>query len=193
MKEDDFKKLRTEVLRKAGLVNMSLKKKISYDEALKIHDITNDKFNLMGWQYNQNLNLIERIEYVTFDDLKVKFPEPQEETKDISIVAGGSIPMFSDDDVNHLQDFISNYKIIMQMIAMFKDNKQIDADNKSITIELPYEDDKSFKASYRVNKTINKQFKEFCKQHKEFTAKDLLSMALKEYMDKYKQINLIYN
>lgn len=186
MKEEDFKKLRAEVLRKAGLVNMSLKKKIAYDEALKIHDITNDKFNLMGWQYNKELNLIERIEYVTFDDLKVKFPEPQEETKDISIVAGGSIPMFSDDDVNHLQDFISNYKIIMQMIAMFKDNKQIDNDNKNIIVELPYEDDKTFKASYRVNKTINNQFKEFCKQHKEFTAKDLLSMALKEYMDKYK-------
>ena len=38
---------------------------------------------------------------------------------------------------------------------------------------------------YRVNKTINEQFKEFCKEHKEFTAKDLLSQALKEFMDKY--------
>lgn len=186
MKEDDFKKLRSEVLRKAGLVNMSLKKKISYDEALKIHDITNDKFNLMGWQYNQDLNLLERIAYISFDDLKEKFPEQQEETKDISIVSVGNMSMFSDDDVNHLQDFISNYKIIMQMVSMFKENKQIANDNKSIIIELPYEDDKTFKASYRVNKTINNQFKEFCKQHKEFTAKDLLSMALKEYMDKYK-------
>lgn len=186
MKEENFKKLRAEVLRKAGLVNMSLKKKIAYNEALKIHDITSDKFNLMGWKYNKELNVIERIEYVTFDDLKVKLPEPQEETKDISIVTGGSIPMFSDDDVNHLQDFISNYKIIMQMIAMFKENKHIDTNNNSIIIELPYEDDKSFKASYRVNKTINEQFKEFCKQHNQFTAKDLLSQALKEFMDKYK-------
>ena len=48
MQEEDFKRLRAEVLRKAGLVNMSLRKKLSYTEALKINDITEEKFNLMG-------------------------------------------------------------------------------------------------------------------------------------------------
>lgn len=192
MKDDDFKRLRAEVLRKAGLVNMSLRKKLSYAEALKVNDITEDKFNLMGWKYNEEIKQVERVAYVSFDDLKEKgtfsVSDPQEETKEISPVAitGANVQLFSDDNVSQLQDFISNYKIIMQMVDMFKQNNQLGAENKNIIIELPFEDDKTFKASYRVNKTVNEQFKEFCKEHREFTSKDLLSQALKEFIDKYK-------
>lgn len=188
MQEEEFKRLRAEVLRKAGLVNMSLRKKLSYADSLKVNDITEEKFNLMGWKYNEELKQVERIQYITFDDVKEKFPEQQEESKEISpaIIPSTNLEVFSNDDVIHLQDFINNYKIIMQMVDMFKQNNQLNAENKNIAIELPFEDDKTFKASYRVNKTINEQFKEFCKEHKEFTAKDLLSQALKEFMDKYK-------
>lgn len=187
MQEEDFKRLRAEVLRKAGLVNMSLRKKLSYTEALKINDITEEKFNLMGWKYNEELKQVERVHYISFNDIKEKLPEPQEESKEIApaIIPGTNIEVFSNDDVSQLQDFINNYKIIMQMVNIFKENNKLDADNKNIIIELPFEDDKSFKASYRVNRTINEQFKEFCKEHKEFTAKDLLSQALKEFMNKY--------
>lgn len=187
MKEEDFKKLRAEVLRKAGLVNMSLRKKLSYDESLKANDITEEKLELMGWKYNSETKQVERVNYVSLNDLKEKFLDAHEETKEISSgsIADVNIEIFSNDDVNHLQDFISNHNIIMQMVQLFKNNKQINSENKNIIIELPYENDKSFKASYRVNKTINEQFKEFCKQHKEFTSKDLLSQALKEFMDKY--------
>jgi len=188
MKEEDFKRLRAEVLRKAGLVNMSLRKKLGYSEALKVNDITEEKFNLMGWKYNEEIKQVERVAYVSFDDLKEKFQEPHEETKQISSVAitGANVELFSDDNVSQLQDFISNYKIIMQMVDMFKQNNQLGAENKNIVIELPFEDDKTFKASYRVNKTVNEQFKEFCKEHREFTSKDLLSQALKEFIQKYK-------
>lgn len=187
MQEEDFKRLRAEALRKAGLVNMKLREKFSYAEALKINDITEEEFTLMGWEYNEKTKQIERVHYISFDDVKEKFPEQQEETKDLSstTIHDTNLEIFSSDDVIHLQDFISNYKIIMQMVDMFKQNKQLDAENKNITIELPIEDDKTFKSTYRVNRTINEQFKEFCKDHKEFTAKDLLSQALKEFMDRY--------
>lgn len=187
MQEEDFKRLRAEVLRKAGLINMSLRKKLSYAEALKVNDITEEKLNLMGWEYSPKTNIVERVHYITFNDVKEKFPEQQEESKEIesAIVPAAKLEVFSNDDVIQLQDFISNYKIIMQMVDMFKQNNQLGAENKNIIIELPFEDDKTFKASYRVNKTINEQFKEFCKEHKEFTAKDLLSQALKEFMGKY--------
>lgn len=184
MKEEDFKRLRVEVLRKAGLVNMALKKKISYAEALKIYDITDDKFTLMGWKYNKDMNIVERIAYVSFDDLKDNDTDSQEQKS--VLITNENVSMFSEDDMSHLKDFINNYQIIMKMVQMFGEKKRIGSDDKNIVIELPHEEDKSFKASYRVNKTINEQFKEFCKQHTEFTAKDLLSMALKEYMDKYK-------
>lgn len=188
MKEEDFKRLRAEVLRKAGLVNMSLRKKLSYAEALKINDITEEKFNLMGWKYNEDLKQVERVNYVSFNDLKEQQSEHQEEPKEIvpAITTGDNAVVLSNNDLSQLHDFISNYKIIMQMVNMFKENNKLDADNKNIIIELPFEDDKTFKASYRVNKTINEQFKAFCKNHNEFTAKDLLSQALKEFIDKYK-------
>ena len=45
MKEEDFKRLRAEVLRKAGLVNMKLREKFNYEEGLKVNDITEETFN----------------------------------------------------------------------------------------------------------------------------------------------------
>lgn len=187
MQEEEFKRLRAEVLRKAGLVNMKLREKFSYEDALKVNDITEEEFTLMGWEYNEKKKQVERVHYITFNDVREKFPEQQEEPKEIAPINinSANVEVFSNDEVMQLQDFISNYKIIMKMVSMFKQNNKLDADNKNIIIELPFEDDKTFKASYRVNKTINEQFKEFCKEHKEFTAKDLLSQALKEFMDKY--------
>lgn len=183
MQEEEFKRLRAEVLRKAGLVNMKLREKFSYAEALKVNDITEETFNLMGWEYNEKLKQVERVHYISFDNIKEKLPE----SKEIAPINNNSanIEVFSNDDMSHLQEFISNYSVIMQMVNMFKQNNKLNTENKNIVIELPFEDDKTFKASYRVNKTINEQFKEFCKEHKEFTAKDLLSQALKEFMNKY--------
>ncbi|MDR3598502.1 hypothetical protein [Clostridium sp.] len=187
MREEEFKRLRAEVLRKAGLVNMKLREKFSFEEALKVNDITKDTFTLMGWEYNEKLKQVERVHYISFDNIKEKSPEPQEEPKEITPVTinSANIEVFSNDDMSHLQEFISNSSIIMQMVDMFKQNNKLDTDNINIVIELPFENDKTFKASYRVNKTINEQFKQFCKEHSEFTAKDLLSQALKEFMNKY--------
>ena len=187
MREEEFKRLRAEVLRKAGLVNLKLREKLSYADALKVNNITEEEFTLMGWEYNEKINQVERVHYISYEDVKEKFQELQEESNEIAstIINDTNVEVFSNSDLSQLQDFISNYKTIMQMVEMFKQNNKLDSENKNITIELPFEDDKSYKASYRVNKTINEQFKEFCKGHKEFTSKDLLSMALKEYMDKY--------
>lgn len=190
MQEEDFKRLRAEALRKAGLVNMKLRGKFSYSEALKLNDITEEAFNLMGWEYNEGKKQVERVHYVSFNDLKEKFADPEEEPKEIVPININSnsitTEVFTNDDISQLQDVISNYSIIMQMVEMFKQSNKINTNNKNIVIELPIEDDKAFKASYRVNKTVNEQFKEFCQEHKEFTAKDLLSQAMKEFMDKYK-------
>lgn len=193
MKEEDFKRLQTRVLSKAGLVNMSLRKKLSYEEALKVNDITSEEFELMGWEYSQELKLLQRVRYVSFKDIKAIDSEDAatEEQKQIEEInkkddVGRIGSPFSEQNMNQLQELFNNYEVIMKMVDLFKANKRIDSNDNTIVVELPYEDDKTFKASYRVNKTINKQFKEFCKEHKEFTAKDLLSMALKEYMDRHR-------
>lgn len=185
MEEEEFKRLRVEVLRKAGLVNMELRKKKSLAEALKINNITEDKFNMLGWEYNKNTNAIERVHYVGYKDLKA---DSNIVVADDSIILNNkpNTEIMDNLDKSKLQDLIDNYTVISQMVQMFKQNQQINLKNNNIVVELPPEEDKSFKVSYRVNKTIHNQFKEFCQEHKEFTSKDLLSMALKEYMDKYK-------
>ena len=73
------------------------------------------------------------------------------------------------------------------MIEAYKSkNTTTEHDKAEIIIELPVDESKEFKTSIRVNKIIWEQFKDFCKSNKNYTQKDLVSMALLEYMNKYK-------
>lgn len=186
MEEEEFKRLRVEVLRKAGLVNMQLRNKKSLAEALKNNDITEDKFKLLGWEYNSNTNAIERVHYVGYKDLKAA-NNIVVVVEDKALNNKPNAEIMDSLDKSKLQDLIDNYNILSKIIEMFKANQEINLKNNNIVIELPQEENKSFKVSYRVNQAIHNEFKEFCKEHKEFTSKDLLSMALKEFMDKYKK------
>lgn len=89
---------------------------------------------------------------------------------------------------NEIQDKIiglaKNYDKILKIIEEY--DKQYDKEYDGIIIELPIETIKDFRTSIRVNNVIWEQFNEFANNYKEFTKRDLLSMALKEYMDKYK-------
>lgn len=68
------------------------------------------------------------------------------------------------------QDYLnSNFNVLVEIIA-----------------ELPLDSTKEFKTSIRVNKVVWEEFKEFCKNNKNYTQKDLVSMAMLEYMNKYK-------
>ncbi|MGL5152986.1 MAG: hypothetical protein ACRC7N_20705 [Clostridium sp.] len=79
---------------------------------------------------------------------------------------------------------MKNFNTIMEMVEHYKNNSMIEKGD--IIIHLPQEEDKSFKASLRVNKVVLEQFKVFCNNHKEFSQKDLLSMAMVEYINKHK-------
>ena len=81
----------------------------------------------------------------------------------------------------------TNFDILVEMIEAYKVNKNtITTDKTEIIVELPLDESKEFKTSIRVNKFIWEQFKEFCKSNKNYTQKDLVSMAMLEYMQKYK-------
>lgn len=57
--------------------------------------------------------------------------------------------------------------------------------SKGLTVKLPEENNRGFKTSVRVNDVVFNEFREFCKDHKEFSQKELLSMALLEYLQKH--------
>lgn len=85
---------------------------------------------------------------------------------------------------NKIIGLAQNYDKILKIIEEY--DKQYDKEYDGITVELPIENIKDFRTSIRVNNVIWEQFNEFVSNHKEFTKRDLLSMALKEYMENHK-------
>lgn len=85
---------------------------------------------------------------------------------------------------NNIINLAKNYDKIMSIVQGY--DKQYDKVYDGMIIELPLETIKDFRTSIRVNNVVWEQFDRFTTEHKEFTKRDLLSMALKEYMDKYK-------
>ena len=85
-------------------------------------------------------------------------------------------------------NFISeNIQELQEIIMYYKRNKESNTNNHGIVIDLI--DDKHMKnenpKSVRVNYFIWNEWKEFTDKSS-FSSKDLISMALKEYMNKYK-------
>lgn len=85
---------------------------------------------------------------------------------------------------NNLVELAKNYDKLLKLIEEY--DKKYDREYDGITIELPIETIKDFRTSIRINNIVWEQFNEFSNNHKEFTKRDLLSMALKEYIEKYK-------
>lgn len=81
-----------------------------------------------------------------------------------------------------------NYDKILKIIQEYEEKyaAQYDKGSEGIIIELPIETKTDFRATVRVNNVIWEQFGEFSNNHKEFTKRDLISMALKEYIENHK-------
>lgn len=94
--------------------------------------------------------------------------------------------VFNDsDDLLQYKQLMSNFNVLMEIIEMYKNNNAIP--KSDIVVQLPYESDKNYKTSIRIHKEVFEEFKLFCSKNKEFTQKELISMALVEYMEKYKK------
>lgn len=202
MTEKEFNSLKKKVLVKLGTVYKTLAEMNSKSEGITesmLESIVNNaglsmkELKLMGYEYDSDSMTFKKVKNVTFEDIEV---QDQEEAKqeEVQIIQNrNNVPKMShlaeEVDIAQFKDLMSNYEVLAEMIKLFKRNKainSIDSKDNSIVIELPIERNKQFKFSYRVNDVVHEQFKEFCQQHKEFTSKDLLSMALKEYMDNHK-------
>lgn len=108
-----------------------------------------------------------------------------EEEKSIEVV---DVTMSS--EVRHIiiddrvEGLLENYDILMKIINDYKTlNKQIG--NKRLVIELP-PDNEEARITFRINKTVYEEFKEFAECNKQFRVKELVSAALQEFVNKYK-------
>ena len=93
---------------------------------------------------------------------------------------------------NKLIGLAQNYDKILKVIQEYdkkydsKYDAQYDKEYAGIVVELPIETKADFRATIRVNNVIWDNFSNFVNNHKEFTKRDLISMALKEYMENHK-------
>lgn len=128
----------------------------------------------LGYKYNQKTKQYETVEYK--DNIKVI---PEAEYKDNINV----LQKTKDLDINKVTELlVEEYDTIENMIKWFKDKENtIDR----IVIDLPEAKDK--RTTILINEQIYQQFNEFCDNHKEYSKKDLMAMALHEYINKYQQ------
>ena len=81
---------------------------------------------------------------------------------------------------------ISNYELIMNMLDDYKNNEDKFNRANGLVVELPVEKKKDFRITLRLNDVVYEEFKEFADKNKQFTVKELVSQALKEFIQKYK-------
>ncbi|MEG2110610.1 hypothetical protein [Clostridium sp.] len=86
------------------------------------------------------------------------------------------------DNQEKLINIINRYDDLMKLL----DNKITNNFRSGIVIELPNEEGKKdTRATVRINKVIWERFNKFCDDNKAFSKKELLSQALKEFIEKY--------
>ena len=185
MTEKEFEALRRKVLRQLGFINKELTRKQPLDIVIQRSGLRSEEIELIGYGYKEESNQMGRFKQVEYEDLPDHMKEQPK--NEIEVVNKGNqlFTNIAEEQAGQLQDMINNYPVIMEMVNRFKQNQERVLED-GIIIELPFDDDKQINKSFRLNGVIAKQWEEFCQEHKQFTVKDLASMALKEYMAKHK-------
>lgn len=156
---------------KEGNSVVEIRKKLGIGEKLFQKQIKQ-----LGYKYNQKIKQYEPLD-VSFDATNI-----------INYDNHTVVINKKDFDLSKITDLIDSYDDIKQVLDWFKnreyDNSIIEVvPNNKIEINIDTEETK--RTTILVNNKIYNDFNEFCNKHREFDKKDLLSMALKEYIQKY--------
>ena len=178
MIKEEFKKLDT--IDKINYINSKLEKGqtvIRIREDLGIGEKSLQKIiKEAGYVYNQKLRQYIPTTESTTKPLKV------------SVVETNTNTLLTTEKANTLDYLSNNINILMDMIEKYKTTTQSTTETTTNYITIDLIDDKHLKPkpkSIRINEFVYQEWQEFCnKQH--YSKMDLISMALKEYMEKYK-------
>lgn len=88
----------------------------------------------------------------------------------------------SDEEIkNSLLDLVKNYDVLKDIIELHRRNTSVI--KQQIVIDV--EDAESKLTTLRVNSKVLEQFNEFCINNKQYKKVDLLSQAIKEFIERY--------
>lgn len=84
-----------------------------------------------------------------------------------------------------ITSLMDKYDIIMRMVSDYENAKARGKVFDGLVVELPVEKKKDFRVTLRVNDVVYEEFKKFADNNKQFTIKELVSQALKDFVEKY--------
>ena len=199
MNKEEFNKLG--VLEQVQYINNELKNNKSITSVCKELGIgrstIRDRFKKANYSYSKDLN-----KYIHNNDITDVLQKPTELLKcnnrcissDINKKNNNSITDVlqrdtvteiinkSDEEIkNNLLDLVNNYDVLKDIIELHRRNTSVI--KQQIVIDIEESDSKL--ATLRVNSKVLEQFNDFCKDNKQYKKVDLLSQAMKEFIEKY--------
>ncbi|WP_338564364.1 hypothetical protein QJR60_17250 (plasmid) [Paraclostridium sordellii] len=199
MNKEEFNKL--EILEQVQYINNELKNNKSITSVCKELGIgrstIRDRFKKANYSYSKDLN-----KYVHNDDITDVLQKSTELLKcnngcistDINkennnnstdVIQKDTVTEIinkSDEEIkNNLLDLVSNYDVLKDIIELHRRNTSVI--KQQIVIDIEESDSKL--ATLRVNSKVLEQFNEFCKNNKQYKKVDLLSQAMKDFIERY--------
>ena len=147
-----------------------------------------DRFKKVSYEYNKAINqyesIVEIIEAETIAPAGANKPIKE----DIKPVLQESSNLVVGTDNEILTSLINNYDDMNNKLNEMYDWYKLQSSNKVVQTEKFKVDD--FEGdivvrSYKLYEPIQKDFLEFCKRNNKYKVQDILSQALKEFLDKY--------
>ena len=164
-----------ELLREGKTVK-EIRELLGYSEKKFQKEIKN-----LGYKFDQRLK-----QYINNDIVKVS-DSNSNTLCNTTCNTTPSTEIINKSDKENLNFIGENIEILKEMLMYYKRNKESNTNSNGIVIDLidDKHKDNGKPKSVRVNYFIWEEWKEFTSKNS-FSSKDLISMALKEYMDKYK-------
>lgn len=191
MTKDQFNKL--EKLEQVQYINDKLREgysltKISKELGIGRSTIT-DRFKKInytyskennGYIYNDSVTVVETIvrniktkEDITINEIDDKFNN--DSVTDVTLINDKVVQ-------SNLINLSNEYQTLIEMIELYKKNSNI----LSTQIVIDLETTDNTLTTLRVNTDVLRQFNQFVEENKQYKKVDIVSMALKEYMENHK-------
>lgn len=176
--KNDFNKLTT--LEQINFVNSQLENNKSITSICKELEIgrstIRERFKKHNYSYSKESNRYIAVSD-NLDSINNKCITSDTYNKDNPLV---TILEKSDTEIQkNIIDLVNNYDVLKEIIELHKCNTSVI--KNQIIINL---DDKGSKlTTLRINKTTLDDFNKFCEKNNQFTKIDLVSQALKDFMD----------
>lgn len=148
-----------------------------------------DRFKKVSYEYNKTINQYESIVEIIEAETIAPAGANEPIKEDIKPIVQNSSNLVVGTDNEILTNLINNYDDLNNKLNEMYDWYKLQSSNKVVQAEKFEVDD--FEGdivvrSYKLYEPVQREFLEFCKRNNKYKVQDILSQALKEFLEKYK-------